>query len=241
MNKSALITGSSDRIGKQIAICFAEMGFDIALHYFSSRVKAENIRQEILTKNVKCTLFKADFNNTTETISLIKDVCNTFRLKFLVNNASLFVESKLTQKDYRRFETLFNINFKAPYILTKEFARLVNEGMIINMLDTKIAKNDTKHFDYLLTKKFLVNFTKMSALNLAPYIRVNGIAPGLILPPRHKDLKYLEQLSKSIPLKKTGSLDGIRDTIKYLVNNDFITGQIIYLDGGENLLGSIRI
>lgn len=236
MNKAALITGGSDRIGKEIAISFAEMGFDIALHYFESEEKAQSTRQEILAKNVKCSVFQANFSTPEETLSLMKDVSECYDLEFMVNNASVFIKSSLSDNEYDIFENTFNINFKAPYILTKEFARLKGSGLVINVLDTKISKNATDYFDYLLTKKILEDFTKMSALHLSPDIRVNAIAPGNILPPRGKGIQYLQDLSKDIPLKKTGGVEYIKNTIRYFVNNDFITGQIIYIDGGENLL-----
>jgi len=236
VNKAALITGGSDRIGKEIAISFAEMGFDIALHCFESENKAQSTRQEILAKNVKCSVFQADFSNPGEIFSLMKNISDRYDVQFLVNNASVFVESSLSDTQYDMFEDIFNINFKAPYILTKEFARLKSKGLIINILDTKISQNSTDCFDYLLTKKFLEDFTRMSALHLSPGIRVNAIAPGIILPPRGKDAEYLRGLSESIPLKKTGAVNYIKSTVRYFVNNDFITGQIIYVDGGENLL-----
>ncbi|MCI5144402.1 MAG: SDR family oxidoreductase [Candidatus Electrothrix sp. AR3] len=236
VNKAALITGGAARIGKEIAISFAEMGFDIALHCFESENKAQSTQQEILEKNVKCSVFQADFSTPGEIFSLMKNISKEYDVHFLVNNASVFVESSLLDTQYDMFEDIFNINFKAPYILTKEFAKLTNTGLIINILDTKISQNATDCFDYLLTKKFLEDFTKMSALHLSPGIRVNAIAPGIILPPKDKDAQYLQGLATSIPLKKIGSVDCIKNTVRYFVTNDFITGQIIYVDGGENLV-----
>jgi len=236
MNETALVTGASDRIGREIALAFAEMGYDIALHYCSSEESAHRTKLQILEKGVNCTLFRADFKNPAEVFSLIENVCSNGDIGFLVNSASVFAESSILDRDYDAFDEIFNINFKAPYILTKEFARLSHKGMIINILDTQISRHATRHFDYLLTKKSLEDFTKMAALHLAPDIRVNGIAPGLILPPRGRDLEYLKGLAKEIPQKRVGTLSCIKGTIQYLVDNPFVTGQIIYVDGGENLL-----
>lgn len=236
MNKAALITGGSDRIGKEIALSFAEMGFDIALHYFESEKKAQETRQEILTKNVKCSVFQADFRSQEETFSLMKEVAECYDVHFLVNNASVFIKSSLSDSQYNIFEDTLNINFNASYILTKEFSKLKGRGLIINILDTKISQNTTDHFDYLLTKKFLKDLTKMSALHLAPDIRVNAIAPGNILPPKGEGRQYLQSLSEKTPLKQVGNVDYIKNAVKYFVNNAFITGQIISVDGGENLI-----
>lgn len=235
MHKAALITGASDRIGKTIALALAEEGYNIALHYNHSEQKAIETQLEIQSKNVKCELFQADLNSPTETIGLLTSVFEKFEINVLVNNASLFIADKLTDSNDQLFDDLFKINFKAPYLLTREFAKRSNKGLIINILDTNISKNSTTHFDYLLTKKFLKEFTKMSAVELAPDIRVNAIAPGLILPPKGQENAYLTRLSEKIPLKSTGDVKNISDTVLFFIKNEFITGQILYVDGGENL------
>lgn len=235
MNQAALITGATDRIGKGIALKLAELGIDIALHFNNSAQKAIQTRDEVISKNVKCEIFKADFNNSQDAAKLISDITRFFNISILINNASCFTESRLVENNYSLFEKLFNINFKTPYILTKEFAAKTKNGLIINFLDAKITKNSTGHFDYLLTKKFLEVFTKMSAVELAPGIRVNGIAPGLILPPEGKGQDYLTGLTQNIPLKSAGSIKNINDTVEFILKNEYITGQVIFVDGGDNL------
>jgi len=236
MQKAALITGASNRIGKDIALALAGAGYNIALHYNHSEQKAAQTRLEILAKNVFCETFKADLKNRNQTIELLSNISQKFNISLLVNNASMFIPDHLSDGNDPLFDELFNINFKAPYLLTREFAKRTKKGLIINLLDTNISKNSSSHFNYLLTKKFLEVFTKMSAVELAPGIRVNGIAPGLILPPKGKDNSYLERLSDKIPLKSIGDVKNISDTVLFFIKNEFITGQIIYVDGGENLL-----
>jgi len=235
MKTTALITGGADRIGKAIALCCADLGYDIALHYSQSFEKAEATKAEILSKNVACHLYRADFNVFSETLALVEDVSRASELSVLVNNASLFFESSLRESSYEEFERLFNVNFKAPYILTKEFAKRVGKGSIINILDTEITRNETKYFDYLSTKKSLAELTRMSAFHLAPDIRVNAIAPGLILPPAGEDMNYLWRRAEEIPLKKVGSPQSIAHALRFLLESDFITGQTIFVDGGEGL------
>lgn len=235
-SKAVLITGGADRIGRAMALTFAEMGYDVALHYLNSKEKAASTKQDILSMNRRCDLFRADLRDSSAVSSLITEVCNEYDLVSLVNNASVFVESSLLEGDHCLAQEMFDINFKAPSLLTKEFARRQKKGHIINMLDTKVSQNSTRHFDYLLSKKFLYDYTKMTALHLAPHIRVNGIAPGMILPPPGEDEKYLKKRSEEIPLQRPGSLEAIQSTLRYLVQNDFITGEVIYVDGGENLL-----
>ena len=96
-------------------------------------------------------------------------------------------------------------------------------------------KKRKQNFDYLLSKKFLEVFTKQVAYELAPKIRVNGIAPGVILPPKNEDENYLNSMIANIPMNSIGSINNITHSIDFLINNEFITGQVIFVDGGENL------
>jgi NAD(P)-dependent dehydrogenase (short-subunit alcohol dehydrogenase family) len=121
-------------------------------------------------------------------------------------------------------------------VLGRELARLVGHGKIINLLDTRIQGYDRAHVAYILSKHMLAVLTKMCALEFAPAITVNGVAPGLILPPPGRDQGYLEQLAHATPLKRHGSPEDITRTAVYLLTSDFVTGQIIFVDGGRHLL-----
>ncbi|MEM8641425.1 MAG: SDR family oxidoreductase [Cyanobacteria bacterium P01_G01_bin.54] len=235
MNKSALITGGSDRIGREIAICFAEMGFDIVLHYNSAKAKAEETKQIITNQGRNCSIYQANFGNEAAVKKLITEVCLNHNLSVLVNNASIFIESALSDENNDIFEQSYQIHFKASYLLTKHFSRIKETGQIINILDAGIHQNSTEYFDYLLSKKFLYDFTMMSAFHLAPNFRVNAIAPGKILPPQGKGVDYMNKLVTGIPLKKAGSIPDIKAATKYLVENEFITGQVMFVDGGDHL------
>lgn len=232
-----LITGAANRIGKQIAIYFASKGYNIAIHYSHSRENAIKTQEEIKTKyNVECEIFKADFLNKTETSKLLSQVQSKFEIMHIVNSASIFYENKFSDIGMSDFDVFMEINLKVPYLLTKQFAQTASEGSsVINILDTKITQNKTKHFDYLLSKKFLEVFTKQVAYELAPKIRVNGIAPGVILPPKDKDEDYINGLLYNVPMRSVGSPEKITHAIDFLINNEFVTGQIIFIDGGENL------
>ncbi len=216
---------------------FASTGYDVAVHYSSSAEKAWATRRDILSEyDVKCEIFRADFSNEQETQKLIPDVTSVFRISCLVNNASIFHENSFSDKGTSGLTAFFDINLRAPYILTKQFAEIAPEGAsIINILDTKIAKATTRHFDYLLSKKFLAVFTRQAAMELAPKIRVNGIAPGIILPPEGKDEEYIERMAESIPLQKRGFPGNIINSVDFFIKDNFVTGQIIFNDGGENL------
>lgn len=232
----ALVTGAADRIGKSFALELAKMGYNIFLHYNSSQEKAEHTCKLIEEMGQRCILKQADFKNDEQIKQLIVDCAQEGRVEILINNASNFVASSMETEGAKLLDDLYQTNFKAPYLLTKQFARHCGEGLVINMLDTKINQNRTGHLDYLLTKKSLEDFTYLSALQLAPDIRVNGIAPGLILPPDNESEDYLKEKSKGIPLQKTGTLEQLNQALKFLIDNPFTTGEVIRVDGGEHLV-----
>ena len=234
-SKSALITGGARRIGKAIAIHLAENGFDIALHYNTSKAEAEEVSKEIKSKGQNCVLFQCDLSKIDSVLNLIDKVKQSFSsLSLLVNNASIFEKKSLIETDLDFFENHFNINFKAPFFLSQNFAKNFKAGHIINLLDTNITRDRTKYFIYNLTKKMLSEFTKMAAAELAPDIRVNAIAPSAILPPSNGEKEYLDH-SQSIPLKRWGNLSEILQSIDFLLKNEYVTGQCIFVDGGEHL------
>ena len=238
MKTYALITGGSDRIGKAVAIHLAKQGYHLVLHYNSAKEKAENLQMHIeSTYKVKVELLQINFLKENDFDRIFEDFKRkSITIEVLVNCASDFIPSSFNEQGSELFDKEMTINLKIPYLLTKAFARIFGKGNIINFVDTKVAKNKTVHLDYILSKKLLKDFTKISAVELAPNIRVNAIAPGLILPPEGKDESYLLNLAKDIPLKTVGNLDEILKAFQFILDSYFLTGQILYIDGGEHLV-----
>ncbi len=238
MKTYALITGGSDRIGKAVAIHLAKQGYHLVLHYNSAKEKAENLQMHIeSTYKVKVELLQINFLKENDFDRIFEDFKRkSITIEVLVNCASDFIPSSFNEQGSELFDKEMTINLKIPYLLTKAFARVFGKGNIINFVDTKVAKNKTVHLDYILSKKLLKDFTKISAVELAPNIRVNAIAPGLILPPEGKDESYLLNLAKDIPLKTIGNLDEILKAFQFILDSYFFTGQILYIDGGEHLV-----
>ena len=238
MKTYALITGGSDRIGKAVAIHLAKQGYHLVLHYNSAKEKAENLQMHIeSTYKVKVELLQINFLKENDFDHIFEDFKRkSITIEVLVNCASDFIPSSFNEQGSELFDKEMTINLKIPYLLTKAFARVFGKGNIINFVDTKVAKNKTVHLDYILSKKLLKDFTKISAVELAPNIRVNAIAPGLILPPEGKDESYLLNLAKDIPLKTVGNLDEILKAFQFILDSYFFTGQILYIDGGEHLV-----
>lgn len=237
MNKFALVTGSSDRIGKAIALELAKQGYNLLLHYNNSQQNAEQVKIEVESFQVKAQLLHINFLDENNFDDILQNLKNeNIQLEVLVNCASDFRPSDYLDKGSELLQKELRINFEKAYLLTKAFANNFESGIIVNFLDTKVEKNFTKHLDYILSKKLLKEFTKLSAVHLAPNFRVNAIAPGLILPPKDKDESYLLNLAKNIPLKTIGNLEEILKAFRFLLESKFVTGQILFIDGGEHLI-----
>ena len=236
MGNTALITGGSKRIGKAISIELAKKGYDIALHFNSSLNDAEETRKEIIDLGVDCLTFRSDLSNIDEAINLIPRVIDKMDgLSILVNNASIFDNVAFLDVTPEFFEVDHTVNFKSPFFLTQTFAKNVEQGQIINFLDTRVNRTATQHFVYNLSKKSLFNLTKMAAKELAPRIRVNGICPGPILPPPGETQDYLNNIINLVPLKMIGNIEVILNAFNYLVENNFVTGECLFVDGGKHL------
>jgi NAD(P)-dependent dehydrogenase (short-subunit alcohol dehydrogenase family) len=237
IKKTALVTGGAKRLGHNIVIHLAAQGYNIALHYHTSKAEAMKTAQLLYKKGVRCELFSCDLADAKQAGRLVTDVYKAFPdLKLLINSASVFIPNEFGAQDLSLYEAHWNINFKAPYILSCEFARLVKKGEIINFIDTNVAKYRSRYADYLLTKKALGEFTKMAAVAWGPQIRVNGISPGMILPPVNQRKDDRQQRAKRIPLKAVGDPKYILETLQFIIQNTYLTGQIIAVDGGEGLV-----
>ena len=238
MTKTAFITGAAKRVGKAISLHLAAQGWNIALHYNSSESEAVLFQNELksLFPNQQFELFRANLNNTNEVESLIAQVVQAMQnIDLLINNASVFEKGNFANTNTDFLDRQMNVNFKAPFILIRDFARLIKKGLIINFVDTRIVNNKSNFAAYSLSKKALWELTKMAALELGPHIRVNAIAPGLTLAPEEKGDDYLMKMAENIAMKRPGGLDPIMKSLDYILNNDYLTGQLLFCDGGENL------
>lgn len=234
--KAALVTGGSKRIGKAICLALAEKGYDIALHYSRSETEAEETAGLIRTHGAQCALYQCDLRDTEAASELIPRVVQTFpNCNCLVNSASVFKRGAFMDSDLGFLDQQMAVNFRAPYLLTRQFARICESGLVVNMLDTKVTRQSTRFFAYTLSKKLLHAFTKMAAAALGPKIRVNGICPGIILPSTETSEQTLEKMIQKLPLQRKGDPEKITRALIYLIENDFVTGECLFVDGGEHL------
>jgi len=235
--KVALITGASRRIGRALSMALAEEGVNIVAHDRRDlEQETAKVCDEVVGCGAKSWNVSADLEKPEEYETLIARARQTAgSLEILINNASIFQPGTLMDMGFSDLIRHLHVNAWTPLVLSREFARLAGRGTIINLLDTKIAGYDQKHVAYILSKKMLAELTTMCASEFAPGIRVNAIAPGLILPPSGKDEAYLESLAQTVPLRRHGAPGDITDAALYLLKSDFVTGQVIYIDGGRRL------
>lgn len=238
MHHTALITGASKRIGKSLAEHLSEKGWNIAIHYNHSAEDA-NALKGILSKKYPNQIFHTyggDLSDTEEVIRLIPSVISEMgEIHLLINNASVFEKNFIKETSPEFFDRQMDVNLKAPFFLMRDFANHSKEGNIINFVDTRITSNKSDFSAYTISKKALWDLTKMAALEFAPEIRVNAIAPGVTLAPEDKDDNYLQKLAQNIPMKKPGGIIPILKSLDYILENDHLTGQLLFADGGENL------
>jgi len=234
--RTALITGASKRIGRETALALAEQGVNIALHFNRSEGEARELAAELERKGVKAWTVRADFRQPREYQSLIERARKEAGpLDILVNNASMFPAEAIGDLTWSGFSADMEVNAWVPLTLSREFAQGLTRGSIVNLHDTHLQGFDFKHAGYILSKHVLAELTRMMALEFAPNITVNAVAPGLILPPPGADESYLVSHARGLPLQRYGTPRDIAEAILFLLRSDFITGQVIYVDGGRRL------
>ena len=241
MKKTIFITGAAKRIGKEIALCFSEMGWNIIIHYNSSKNDAQVLADEINGANPDSAITvqgNLDVKEDVEkVINIVRDAFPTIDL--LINNASTFYPTPIEDISEEHWDKLVGSNLKGPLFLIKGLKDKLKEskGSIINITDTNLSKGVANYSIYSAAKAGLESITKGLARELAPDIKVNAIAPGAMLEP--PDVTWTEELKSkvisSIPLNRMGSEKDISEAVKFLAKSSYITGQIIKVDGGRSL------
>jgi len=238
----ALITGGSGRIGAQTARRLHESGMNIVVHYRSSKEKAQALQAELeANRENSVALFQADLHDTAALPDLVEHVNQCFgRLDALVNNASSFYPTAVPDMSEAHWDDLFGSNVKAPLFLSKAAAPFLQQrqGCIINLVDVHAFRPMKNHTIYSMAKAANAMMVKSLARELAPDIRVNGVAPGAIAWPEQQgnesmDKETRQRILSRVPMGRKGEFDDIAKTIRFLIQEaPYITGQIIHLDGG---------
>lgn len=224
--KRALVTGGAVRIGEAITKSLQAEGVEVVVHYRNSKAEAEALSPYTVQSNLA---------SPDEYSRLLEQAG---KVNILINNASIFTKDVLESSTPERVQHEFQVNLFAPMELCRSFAERAEEGAIVNLLDRRIRCNDTTCVPYSLSKKALEELTKLAALAYAPRIRVNAVAPGPILPPPGSPAESARELAGNIPLDLLPAPVEIAEAALYLLKADSVTGQVIFVDGGQHLLGN---
>lgn len=241
MSKTILITGAAKRIGREIALSFFDKGWDIVIHYNSSKNDAQVLADEMNARRDNSAIIaQANLDNADEIIKLVdQTLSKNNRIDALVNNASTFYPTPIGNFSEDDWNLLMGSNLKAPLFLIQSFFKELkkNKGFIINITDINVDKALINHSIYLAAKSGLQTLTRSLAKELAPDIRVNAIAPGAILEPPNAEWTTEQKniIINSVPLGRMGAEKDIADAAIFLSEAEYVTGQILNIDGGKSL------
>ena len=241
MNKTIFITGAAKRIGKEIALTFKELSWNIIIHYNSSKKDADDLANQINKDNPNSAkTVQGNLDIKEDVQKILSEVSETFpSIDVLVNNASTFYPTPIDEISEDHWERLIGSNLKGPLFLIQGLKEQLksSKGSIINITDTNLSKGVPNFSIYSAAKAGLEAITKGLARELAPDIKVNAIAPGAMLEP--PDVTWTEEqknkVIENIPLNRMGSEKDIADAVSFLAHSEYITGQIIKVDGGRSL------
>ncbi len=239
-NKTVLITGGAVRLGAAIARQLAADGWRILLQYGQSEAAAQALAEEIRLQGGECQPLQAQLAERGAAERLFQAALrHCERVDALVNNAAMFPEDdRFGQMNADEQDRLMQLNLYSPLALIQALADqpALQSGSVVNLLDARLNRPGSDHFHYRLAKGGLLQATRNLALELAPRIRVNGVAPGAILPPPGNDYRWLAaQKAGHIPLERIGEARDIAEAVAFLLQAPFVTGQILAVDGGEFL------
>ncbi len=242
MSKNILITGASTGIGAETAVCLAP-GNHIYLHFNNSKQAAEKTAEKVKSKGGKATLLQADLSQEAGCRKLYAELTKTAdKLDVLVNNAGGLIKRQAVREyQWSLMEDIFSLNTFSAMMVTSLCIPLLEKGTdpnIVNLSSIAMRHGGPTATIYAASKSALDSFTRGIAKELAPAIRVNAVAPGVIITPFHDNVSTPEQIkawSEATPLKKNGTPMHIASTIKFLIENDFITGETIDVNGGLSM------
>ncbi len=238
----ALITGAAKRVGKDTALTLARLGFDLILHARSSREDAQQTQAEIEALGQKAEFFFADLAKHEERLRFAQEVLDNYpKIDVIINNAAIYEGKAFADISYQEYQQMQAINLEAPFFVTQQLlpalkAAASNKArppQVIFIADMAVDRPYAGHAHYLLSKSGVATLTRCLALELAPEIKVNAVAPGWVMFTDEMNAEFREKVAQEIPLQQIGTGEDIAETIAFLLTKaPFINGQIIRVDGG---------
>lgn len=244
-DKVALVTGAARRVGRAIALGLAGRGASIIVHYRSSEADARHTVADLRALGVRAEAFRADLGRPVEIGALFEAAARDFgRVDVLVNSASTFRPGNVLEVTAEDWDAVMNVNLRAPFLCSQHAARLMLErggGVIVNIADIAGQVPWVRFPHHSVSKAGVVMLTKVLAKSLGPDVRVNAVVPGPILKPDDMPDTRWERLGVVLPLRRTGDPGNVVQAVLALVENDFVTGAVLNVDGGDALLGSVDL
>ena len=238
--KVALVTGAAKRLGRSSARALAERGAELVIHYRDSESEAQELLALLKRAGGKPVAVRGDVSVAADVDRIVETAMQAFgRIEILVNNAAIFYRTpfeKVTEEDWDRF---LDVNLKGPFLLCRRIGGIMlrqGQGKIISLADLAGLKVWAEYIPYSVSKAGLIALTQGLAKALAPAVQVNAVAPGAVLLPEGTTPEERERAIRRIPLDRLGTPEDIARAVVYLIRNDFITGEVLRLDGGQHLL-----
>jgi NAD(P)-dependent dehydrogenase (short-subunit alcohol dehydrogenase family) len=236
--KLVLITGAALRVGRELALTVARAGGDVAIHFGNSETEAHSLKDEIQALGRRAYLLQADLNDPEQVSDLIPRAFEYGPLFAVVNNAAIFGTLTWQNATLEEWNRHLMVNLTAPFLLSQAFARMLpfdGKGRIVNLLDWRALRPAADHLPYTISKSALAALTRSMAVALAPRISVNGLALGAILPPSEGTAPM--NILKNVPAGRWAHLAEVGQTLVFLLDGpEYITGEIIHIDGGRHLI-----
>ena len=236
----ALVTGGAVRIGRALALGLAEAGFDVVVSYRSSAGPAEEVRDRIEALGRRCALVRGDLGVPDDIEGIAGAVADAHgRLDLLVNSAASFHDTPLLEVGADEWDAVLGVNTRGPHLLVRACAPLLREsrGVVVNIADHMGIKPWVRYGAHSVSKAALIHLTRIQARALAPEVRVNAVAPGLVLPPEGLSDEALAREVDATLVKRVGSPQDVVEAVLYLARAPFVTGQLLVVDGGGTTLG----
>jgi glucose 1-dehydrogenase len=235
-----LVTGAGVRLGRAIALSLGEAGCDVALQFRESRREVDEVAHTLTSSGRRAVPLHADLADTSACGRVVEEARSALGgLDVLVNNAGIFLAGDLATTTLEDWEAQFALNLRAPFLLCQAFARGLGdtaEAKIVNVTDARVRRPGPGHLAYRLTKSALADLTRLLALELAPRVTVNAVAPGAMLPPPGAgDEQLAQRVAAYVPLRRAGGTAPVVAAVLYLLREDFVTGVVLPVDGGEYL------
>ena len=238
MTPVALVTGGGVRVGGAIARALAGDGYDLLVSYNTSPAGAAEVEAAARRAGRRAHAASADLSREDDVVRLARVARERFgRLDLLVNSAASFVANDLLEVTADEWDAIMAVNLRAPFLLIRETADMLRaaRGAVVNVVDLSALRPWTSHPHHSVSKAGLLHLTRVAARRLAPDVRVNAVAPGFVLPPDDYDADEIERTRRRVPLGRVGTPDDVASAVRFLATADYVTGEVIVVDGGLGL------